>query len=135
LNSVDFSNNNRLRNLLTVRFVTSVVLDLNVQIQAPFTAVKLLTISVWAHQLSFDLVSAPSVVFLSARNVSFLRAALNVLSIVVKLLNYENLFQKAVPIGRLTADLSQQRLVPEVHLPVELIIVHRSVKLRHRWEA
>ena len=111
------------------------MLDLNVQIQATFTAVKLLTISVWAHQLSFDLVSAPSVVFLSARNVSFLRAALNVLSIVVKLLNYENLFQKAVPIGRLTADLSQQRLVPEVHLPVELIIVHRSVKLRHRWEA
>lgn len=93
LNAVYPRNHNRLRDLLAVGLVASVVLDLDVQVQTAFTSVKLQTVRVRAFQLALDFVSASAMVLLAARHVAFLRAAPQIFSVVVELLNQQYLLK------------------------------------------
>ena len=64
------SEDNGFGDLFSVRFVATVVLDFDMQIEATLGAVEFLTLKIWAFEFSFDVVSAPTVMFLSARGVA-----------------------------------------------------------------
>ena len=63
--AVGLCKHNRLRYLLPIRLIASVMFDLDVQVEAALTGVALVTLCVWARQLSLDLISASPIVLLA----------------------------------------------------------------------
>ena len=104
------------------------MLDLDVEVEGAFTSVALGALGIGAGQGALYLIGASPVVLLSSRKVPLSSRALQVLVIIVKLLDLDNVLQSLVSLFCGLADLGQQLLVFEVEAPVAFEIVLLGVK-------
>ena len=121
--AVGLRKHDRLCYLLPIRLIATVVFDLDVQVEAAFTSIALVTLRVGARQLPLDLIRTPSIVLLTSGQVPLPRRALQVFVTVIELLQLQDILEQVVSLFRMRADLMQKLLVLEVEAPVALEVV------------
>ena len=120
----------RLGNFFSVRLVSSVVLDLDVKVEAAFTCIGLIAFGVGAVEVSLDLICTPSVVLLAAAEISLASRPLQVFRVVVELFDLQDALEERVPVHGLAENLLHEAFVLQVQLPVLVEVVFIRVVFR-----
>ena len=121
--------NNWLRYFLTVSLVSSIVFDLNVQVEAALAGIRLGALCIGAAELAFDLVSASPIMLFATWQVPLSGGPFKIFIAVIKLLDLENAFEQRVPCVGYIANLVEDLLIFRIQAPVALIVVLFGVVL------